>query len=139
MRGNYRKDITQAEVDLSVGIILEEFGLVNGTILISMVFLAALGYCFQGARALKFHYALLCYSISFFIAVKAFINFASSTGMAFAVGPFLVGMPVVGVPMPFLARAGGAGLILFVCLAFAESSKLFSKNMRRYIIKKSVE
>jgi cell division protein FtsW (lipid II flippase) len=135
MQGEYRSAVLQAQVDLSVGVVLEEFGLVNGSLLIAMVFLVAIGYCFHGARAYKFHYALMCYTASFFIAVKAFINFASSTGMAFDIGPLRIGMPIVGVPMPFLARAGGSVLILFVCLSFAEASKVFTKKMRRYVKK----
>jgi cell division protein FtsW (lipid II flippase) len=137
MQGNYRSDVKQAQVDLSVGIVLEEFGLANGSLLIAMVFLVALGYLFQGAKAYKFHYSLMCCTASFFIAVKAFINFASSTGMAYAIGPLRIGLPIVGVPMPFLARAGGAGFILFVCLSFAEASKVFTKRMRSYVKKSS--
>jgi cell division protein FtsW (lipid II flippase) len=135
--GEYRHRITQAGVDLVSGILLEELGMVNGSLIVFLIFMVAAGYCFQGVKALKLHYSLICYAAAFFIGVRAFINFVSSTGMAFAVGPFRIGIPVVGLPMPFLSRAGSAGLILFICLAFAEASKVLTGQVRKRLVREA--
>ncbi|MDR1538434.1 MAG: FtsW/RodA/SpoVE family cell cycle protein [Clostridiales bacterium] len=123
--GGYCRDrVLQSRSDFIAGVVFEEMGMGNGTLIMILILIVSFGYFFHGVRSVKHHYGVYCFIAAFFIAIRTFVNLASSTGVSFGAGPLKFGIPIVGLPLPFLSRAGAAGVVLFVCLAFADASKI---------------
>ncbi|MDR1558122.1 MAG: FtsW/RodA/SpoVE family cell cycle protein [Clostridiales bacterium] len=122
--GRYRIDSSQTNSDFVAGVLFEELGMRTGVIFIILILLTAYGCYFQGVRAEKYHLAVICFLIGAFIALRVMINLASAAGVSVNFLWFRLGVPIVGLPMPFLSRAGSAGLVLFICLALVDAVKL---------------
>ena len=87
-------------------IIVEEYGLVGGLILIG-IYLFLLYRCIKiVTRAPKAFGALLAAGLSFSITIQAFANMAVAVGLG----------PVTGVPLPFVSMGGTS--MLFTSVAF---------------------
>ncbi len=98
--------LPEAYSDEIYAIIVEEYGLVGGIILIS-IYLFLLYRCIKIAtRAPKAFGTLLAAGLSFSLTIQAFANMAVAVGLG----------PVTGIPLPFVSMGGTS--ILFTSLAF---------------------
>ena len=98
--------LPEAYSDEIFAIIVEEYGLVGGLILIG-IYLFLLYRCIKiVTRAPKAFGALLAAGLSFSITIQAFANMAVAVGLG----------PVTGVPLPFVSMGGTS--MLFTSVAF---------------------
>jgi cell division protein FtsW len=98
--------LPEAYSDEIYAIIVEEYGLVGGIILIS-IYLFLLYRCIKiVTKAPKAFGALLAAGLSFSLTIQAFANMAVAVGLG----------PVTGVPLPFVSMGGTS--MLFTSVAF---------------------
>jgi cell division protein FtsW len=98
--------LPEAYSDEIYAIIIEEYGLVGGIILIG-IYLFLLYRCIKiVTKAPKAFGALLAAGLSFSLTIQAFANMAVAVGLG----------PVTGVPLPFVSMGGTS--ILFTSVAF---------------------
>ena len=98
--------LPEAYSDEIYAIIVEEYGLVGGIILIC-IYLFLLYRCIKiVTRAPKAFGALLAAGLSFSLTIQAFANMAVAVGLG----------PVTGIPLPFVSMGGTS--ILFTSVAF---------------------
>jgi cell division protein FtsW len=98
--------LPEAYSDEIYAIIVEEYGLMGGIILIG-IYLFLLYRCIKiVTRAPKAFGALLAAGLSFSLTIQAFANMAVAVGLG----------PVTGVPLPFVSMGGTS--ILFTSIAF---------------------
>jgi cell division protein FtsW len=98
--------LPEAYSDEIYAIIVEEYGLVGGIILIG-IYVFLLYRCIKIAtRAPKAFGTLLAAGLSFSLTIQAFANMAVAVGLG----------PVTGIPLPFVSMGGTS--ILFTSLAF---------------------
>ena len=98
--------LPEAYSDEIYAIIIEEYGLVGGLILIG-IYLFLLYRCVKiVTKAPKAFGALLAAGLSFSLTIQAFANMAVAVGLG----------PVTGVPLPFVSMGGTS--ILFTSVAF---------------------
>src|SRR6201996_3430804 len=98
--------LPEAYSDEIYAIIIEEYGLVGGIILIC-VYLFLLYRCIKiVTKAPKAFGALLAAGLSFSLTIQAFANMAVAVGLG----------PVTGIPLPFVSMGGTS--ILFTSVAF---------------------
>jgi cell division protein FtsW (lipid II flippase) len=133
-KGLYRIKGEEASTDFVAAVLFEEMGMRNGSLIILLLLLVAYGCYVQGVRNSKMHYAILCYSIAGFIAVRTLVGLASSTGVRLELGWLRLGVPVVGLPLPFLSRGGASEVILFLCLSVMEAAKMMEVSFRQKVM-----
>ncbi len=98
--------LPEAYSDEIYAIIIEEYGLVGGLIVIG-IYLFLLYRCIKiVTKAPKAFGALLAAGLSFSLTIQAFANMAVAVGLG----------PVTGVPLPFISMGGTS--ILFTSVAF---------------------
>jgi len=98
--------LPEAYSDEIYAIIVEEYGLVGGVVLIG-IYLFLLYRCVKiVTRAPKLFGALLAAGLSFSLTIQAFANMAVAVGLG----------PVTGIPLPFVSMGGTS--ILFTSIAF---------------------
>lgn len=98
--------LPEAYSDEIYAIIIEEYGLMGGVILIG-IYLFLLYRCIKiVTRAPKAFGALLAAGLSFSLTIQAFANMAVAVGLG----------PVTGVPLPFVSMGGTS--MLFTSIAF---------------------
>jgi cell division protein FtsW len=98
--------LPEAYSDEIYAIIVEEYGLVGGIILIG-IYLFLLYRCIKiVTKAPKAFGALLAAGLSFSLTIQAFANMAVAVGLG----------PVTGIPLPFVSMGGTS--ILFTSVAF---------------------
>jgi cell division protein FtsW len=98
--------LPEAYSDEIYAIIVEEYGLFGGVVLIS-IYLFLLYRCIKiVTKAPKAFGALLAAGLSFSLTIQAFANMAVAVGLG----------PVTGVPLPFVSMGGTS--ILFTSVAF---------------------
>ncbi|HEY9535590.1 MAG TPA: FtsW/RodA/SpoVE family cell cycle protein [Mucilaginibacter sp.] len=98
--------LPEAYSDEIYAIIIEEYGLMGGIILIG-IYLFLLYRCIKiVTKAPKAFGALLAAGLSFSLTIQAFANMAVAVGLG----------PVTGVPLPFISMGGTS--MLFTSLAF---------------------
>lgn len=98
--------LPEAYSDEIYAIIIEEYGLVGGIVLIG-IYLFLLYRCIKiVTKAPKAFGALLAAGLSFSLTIQAFANMAVAVGLG----------PVTGVPLPFVSMGGTS--ILFTSIAF---------------------
>lgn len=98
--------LPEAYSDEIYAIIVEEYGMVGGIVLISL-YLFLLYRCIKiVTKAPKAFGALLAAGLSFSLTIQAFANMAVAVGLG----------PVTGVPLPFISMGGTS--ILFTSIAF---------------------
>ncbi|MDB5140197.1 MAG: ftsW 2 [Mucilaginibacter sp.] len=98
--------LPEAYSDEIYAIIVEEYGMVGGIVLIS-IYLFLLYRCIKIAtKAPKAFGTLLAAGLSFSLTIQAFANMAVAVGLG----------PVTGIPLPFVSMGGTS--ILFTSLAF---------------------
>ena len=123
--GHFRIDSPQSKASFITGVVFEELGMNTGILLIVLILLTAYGCYFQGVRAEKYHFSVICSLIAIFIALCAMINLASITGVSFNLMELRFNMPVVELPMPFLSSGGTLlSIVLFIGMILVESVKL---------------
>jgi len=98
--------LPEAYSDEIYAIIVEEYGLVGGIVLIA-IYLFLLYRCIKiVTKAPKAFGALLAAGLSFSLTIQAFANMAVAVGLG----------PVTGIPLPFVSMGGTS--ILFTSVAF---------------------
>ncbi|MFD2147836.1 FtsW/RodA/SpoVE family cell cycle protein [Mucilaginibacter antarcticus] len=98
--------LPEAYSDEIYAIIVEEYGLVGGVVLVS-IYLFLLYRCIKiVTKAPKAFGALLAAGLSFSLTIQAFANMAVAVGLG----------PVTGVPLPFISMGGTS--MLFTSIAF---------------------
>lgn len=98
--------LPEAYSDEIYAIIIEEYGLVGGIVLIG-IYLFLLYRCIKiVTKAPKAFGALLAAGLSFSLTIQAFANMAVAVGLG----------PVTGIPLPFVSMGGTS--ILFTSIAF---------------------
>jgi cell division protein FtsW len=98
--------LPEAYSDEIFAIIVEEYGMIGGIVLIS-IYLFLLYRCIKiVTRAPKAFGALLAAGLSFSLTIQAFANMAVAVGLG----------PVTGVPLPFVSMGGTS--MLFTSIAF---------------------
>ena len=114
--------LPEAYSDEIYAIIIEEYGLVGGFILIG-IYLFLLYRCIKIAtKAPKAFGTLLAAGLSFSLTIQAFANMAVAVGLG----------PVTGVPLPFVSMGGTS--ILFTSVAFGIILSVSKDNDEKVIV-----
>jgi cell division protein FtsW len=108
--------LPEAYSDEIYAIIVEEYGLIGGFVLIA-IYLFLLYRCIKIAtKAPRAFGTLLAAGLSFSLTIQAFVNMAVAVGLG----------PVTGVPLPFVSMGGTS--ILFTSVAFGIILSVSSDN-----------
>ena len=114
--------LPEAYSDEIYAIIVEEYGLIGGFILIG-IYLFLLYRCIKIAtKAPKAFGTLLAAGLSFSLTIQAFANMAVAVGLG----------PVTGVPLPFVSMGGTS--ILFTSVAFGIILSVSADNDKKVIV-----
>ncbi len=98
--------LPEAYSDEIYAIIVEEYGLVGGVLLVGIYLFLLYRCVIVGHKAKKAFGALLAAGLSFSLTIQAFANMAVAVGLG----------PVTGIPLPFVSMGGTS--ILFTSVAF---------------------
>lgn len=114
--------LPEAYSDEIYAIIIEEYGLIGGFLVIS-IYLFLLYRCIKIAtKAPKAFGTLLAAGLSFSLTIQAFANMAVAVGLG----------PVTGVPLPFISMGGTS--ILFTSVAFGIILSVSRDNDDRKVV-----
>lgn len=100
-----RNYLPEAHADFIYAIILEEYGLVGGVVVMAL-YLIVLFRSVAIVTVSKTFGALLAAGLSFLIVIQALVNMGVTTGL----------LPVTGLTLPLISMGGTS--ILFTCLSF---------------------
>lgn len=100
-----RHYLPEGHADFIYAIIIEEYGLVGGVLVMSM-YLVILFRSVAIVTISKTFGALLAAGLSFLLVIQAFVNMGVTTGL----------LPVTGLTLPLVSMGGTS--ILFTCLSF---------------------
>ena len=118
--------LPEAFTDFIFPIIVEEFGLITG-ILVILIFMFMIYRILIIARnSVNICNALICYGVACYIALHVIINLVGVLGL----------LPLTGVPLPFLSYGGSYALSLAVGLAIVQRISIENYN---YMQKKVLE
>ena len=118
--------LPEAFTDFIFPIIVEEFGLITG-ILVILIFMFMIYRILIIARnSVNICNALICYGVACYIALHVIINLVGVLGL----------LPLTGVPLPFLSYGGSYALSLAIGLAIVQRISIENYN---YMQKKVLE
>lgn len=118
--------LPEAFTDFIFPIIVEEFGLITGIVIILMIMLMIYRILLLAKRSVSVQNAMICYGIASYIFLQTVINLVGVLGL----------MPLTGVPIPFLSYGGSFALTLAMSLAIVQRISIENYN---YMQKKVLE
>ena len=110
--------LPEAYTDFIFPIIVEEFGLITGIVVILIYMLIIYRILYQARRCTNIGNALICYGIASYIFLHVVINLVGVLGL----------LPLTGVPLPFLSYGGSFALTLAVALAVVQRISIENYN-----------
>ena len=102
--------LPEAYTDFIFPIIVEEFGLISGIVIILIYMLIIYRIIYQARRCTNIGNALICYGVASYIFLHVIINLVGVLGL----------LPLTGVPLPFLSYGGSFALTLAISLAIIQ-------------------
>lgn len=118
--------LPEAFTDFIFPIIVEEFGLITGIVIILMLVLIIYRVLLVAKRSVNIQNALICYGVACYIFMHTIINLVGVLGL----------LPLTGVPLPFLSYGGSFALTLSISLAIVQRISIENYN---YMQKKVLE
>lgn len=118
--------LPEAFTDFIFPIIVEEFGLITGIVIILMLVLIIYRVLLVAKRSVNVQNALICYGVACYIFMHTIINLVGVLGL----------LPLTGVPLPFLSYGGSFALTLSISLAIVQRISIENYN---YMQKKVLE
>ena len=110
--------LPEAYTDFIFPIIVEEFGLISGIVVILVYILIIYRIIYQARRSMNIGSALICYGIALYVFLHVVINLVGVLGL----------LPLTGVPLPFLSYGGSFALTLAVSLAIVQRISIENYN-----------
>jgi len=102
--------LPEAHTDFIFPIIVEEFGLISGIIIILFYMVIIYRILYQAKRTTNIGNALICYGVACYIFLHVTINLVGVLGL----------LPLTGVPLPFLSYGGSFALTVSISLAIVQ-------------------
>ena len=118
--------LPEAFTDFIFPIIVEEFGLIVGIIIILMLMVIIYRILVIAKKSVNIQNSLICYGIACYIFLHTIINLVGVLGL----------LPLTGVPLPFLSYGGSFALSLALALAIVQRISIENYN---YLQKKVLE
>ena len=110
--------LPEAFTDFIFPIIVEEFGLITGIVLI-LIYMIIIYRCLSLARkSVNIANAMICYGVACYIFLHIAINLVGVLGL----------LPLTGVPLPFLSYGGSFALTLSIALAIVQRISIENYN-----------
>ena len=115
--------LPEAHTDFIFPIIVEEFGLISGIIVIFIYMIIIYRILYQAKRTQNIGNGLICYGVACYIFLHVSINLVGVLGL----------LPLTGVPLPFLSYGGSFALTVAASLAIVQriSIETHSEEARR--------
>ena len=110
--------LPEAYTDFIFPIIVEEFGLISGILVILVYMLIIYRIIYQARRCTNIGNALICYGVASYIFLHVVINLVGVLGL----------LPLTGVPLPFLSYGGSFALTLAIALAIIQRISIENYN-----------
>ncbi len=110
--------LPEAYTDFIFPIIVEEFGLIPGIIIVLVYMLIIYRILYQAKRCTNIGSALICYGVASYIFLHVVINLVGVLGI----------LPLTGVPLPFLSYGGSFALTLAISLAIIQRISIENYN-----------
>lgn len=110
--------LPEAYTDFIFPIIVEEFGLISGIVIILIYMLIIYRIIYQARRCTNIGNALICYGVASYIFLHVIINLVGVLGL----------LPLTGVPLPFLSYGGSFALTLAISLAIIQRISIENYN-----------
>ena len=110
--------LPEAYTDFIFPIIVEEFGLISGIVIILIYMLIIYRIVYQARRCTNIGNALICYGVASYIFLHVIINLVGVLGL----------LPLTGVPLPFLSYGGSFALTLAISLAIIQRISIENYN-----------
>ena len=110
--------LPEAYTDFIFPIIVEEFGLISGILIILVYMFIIYRVIYQARKSTNISNALICYGIASYIFLHVIINLVGVLGL----------LPLTGVPLPFLSYGGSFALTLSVSLAIVQRISIENYN-----------
>ena len=110
--------LPEAYTDFIFPIIVEEFGLISGILVILVYMLIIYRIIYQARRCTNIGNALICYGVASYIFLHVVINLVGVLGL----------LPLTGVPLPFLSYGGSFALTLAIALAIVQRISIENYN-----------
>ncbi|MBO6195500.1 MAG: FtsW/RodA/SpoVE family cell cycle protein [Bacilli bacterium] len=118
--------LPEAFTDFIFPIIVEEFGLIVGVVIILILMIIIYRVLVLAKKSVNVQNALICYGIACYIFLHVIINLVGVLGL----------LPLTGVPLPFLSYGGSFALTLALALAIVQRISIENYN---YMQKKVLE
>lgn len=110
--------LPEAYTDFIFPIIVEEFGLISGILVILVYMLIIYRIIYQARKSNNIGSALICYGVASYIFLHVVINLVGVLGL----------LPLTGVPLPFLSYGGSFALTLSIALAVIQRISIENYN-----------
>ena len=110
--------LPEAFTDFIFPIIVEEFGLIIGILVILIFMLIIYRVLLVARRSVNICNALICYGVAVYIGLHVIINLVGVLGL----------LPLTGVPLPFLSYGGSFALSLAIALAVVQRISIENYN-----------
>lgn len=118
--------LPEAFTDFIFPIIVEEFGLITGIVIILVLMIIIYRILVLARKSVSVQNAMICYGIALYIFLHTIINLVGVLGL----------LPLTGVPLPFLSYGGSFALTLALALSIVQRISIENYN---YMQKKVLE
>ena len=118
--------LPEAFTDFIFPIIVEEFGLITGIVIILVLMIIIYRILVLARKSVSVQNAMICYGIACYILLHTIINLVGVLGL----------LPLTGVPLPFLSYGGSFALTLSLALSIVQRISIENYN---YMQKKVLE
>lgn len=114
-----------AESDFIFSIVIEELGLVAGTLILLLLLFLIVRIFMVGIKATSSFNSLMCIGIGSMLLIQTFVNIGGITGM----------IPMTGVTFPFISQGGSSLLVLSIAIGLVlniradELRKKYQRNL----------
>ena len=109
--------LPEAHTDFIFAIIVEETGLIVGSIIIFIYFIIIWRILMIGKKAYNLQNTIICYGVASYIAFHVLVNLGGVFGL----------VPLTGVPLPFYSYGGSFMINLLICLGFVQRCAIENK------------
>ena len=113
--------LPEAYTDFIFPIIVEEFGLITGIVLILIYLLIIYRIILVGKNSSNIQNQMLCFGVAVFIFSHVVINLVGVLGL----------LPLTGVPLPFLSYGGSFALTVSIGLAIVQRVSIENYDERK--------
>ncbi len=120
--------LPEAHTDFVFAIVVEEFGVIGGTILLAVLFYLIIHLFIVAYKATDAFNSIMMYGIGGMILVQTFVNLGGVLGI----------IPMTGVTFPFISQGGNSLMVLSFGLAFALNISADEKRKKMEIPQENV-